>query len=128
MSKIPAKLRYSEDHEWILVEGTEAVVGITDHAQDQMDNIVYVGEFPDLGDEVDRGDVIGVIESVKASSDLFAPMGGVIVALNPDLAENPELVNSDPYGEGWMVRIRVEDSEQIDELLDADAYEELTDE
>jgi glycine cleavage system H protein len=128
MSKIPATLRYSEDHEWILVKGDVAQIGITDHAQDQLGDIVYVGEFPDIGDEVDRGDVIGVIESVKASSDIFAPMGGKIIEINGDLAESPELVNSDPYGEAWMLRIKVEDSEQIDELLDADAYEELTDE
>ncbi len=128
MSTIPAHLRYSEDHEWILVEDGVATVGITHHAQDQLGDIVYVGEWPDIGDEVDRGDVIGVIESVKASSDIFAPIGGWIVEINPDLADSPELVNSDPYVDAWMIRIRVEDTEQVDELLDAEAYETLIEE
>ena len=128
MSKIPANLRYSEDHEWIRVEDGDAIIGITDHAQDQLGDIVYVGEWPDIGDEVDRGDVIGVIESVKASSDIFAPIAGTIAAINPDLADSPELVNSDPYGDAWMIRITVDDDEQVAELLDADAYETLTDE
>jgi glycine cleavage system H protein len=128
MSNIPETLRYSEDHEWVKVTGGVATVGITDHAQDQLGDIVYVGEFPDIGDSVEAGDVMGVIESVKASSDIFAPVAGKIVEVNPDLAESPELTNSDPYGEAWILKIKLEDPEQISELLTASAYEDLIEE
>lgn len=127
MSKIPSHLRYTQDHEWVLCKGDVALVGITDHAQDQLGDVVYVGEFPEAGDEVDRGDVIGVIESVKATSDIFSPVSGTIVEANPELADSPELVNSDPYGDAWMIKIKLDDPDQVEELLDAEAYEGLLD-
>ena len=122
---VPAELRYTKDHEWIRVEGDEAVVGITQYAADQLGDIVFV-ELPDAGRSLDQHATFGVVESVKAVSDLFAPVGGEVTETNGDLAGTPEVVNTDPYGAGWMLRVRLTDPAQVEGLLDASAYEQLT--
>jgi glycine cleavage system H protein len=122
---IPSDLRYTKEHEWVRVEGEEATVGITDYATAQLGDIVFV-ELPEPGGALEQFATFGVVESVKAVSDLFAPVAGEIIDRNAALADRPELVNGDPYGEGWMVRIRLTDAGQLAELLDAEAYEELT--
>jgi glycine cleavage system H protein len=121
---VPGDLRYTKDHEWIRVEGDEAVVGITQYAADQLGDIVFV-ELPDLGRSLTQHATFGVVESVKAVSDLFAPVGGEVAAANGDLALTPEVVNTDPYGSGWMIRVTLADPAQVDGLLDAAAYEQL---
>jgi glycine cleavage system H protein len=120
----PADLRYTKDHEWVRIEGDTATVGITQYAADQLGDIVFV-ELPDVGRSLDQFAAFGVVESVKAVSDLFAPLSGEVTATNAGLAGAPESVNSDPYGEGWMVRIRLDDTSQLGELLDATAYDDL---
>ena len=121
---VPGDLRYTKDHEWVRVEGDEAVVGITQYAADQLGDIVFV-ELPDLGRSLTQHSTFGVVESVKAVSDLFAPVAGEVVATNDALAGKPELVNDDPYGDGWMLRVKLADAAQADGLLDAAAYEQL---
>lgn len=121
---VPTDLRYTTDHEWVRVEGDEATIGITAYAADQLGDIVFV-ELPDPGRTIERSAAFGVVESVKAVSDLFAPIGGVVIEGNGELAGSPELVNSDPYGGGWMVKLRLSDAGQLDALLDADAYDAL---
>ena len=121
---VPEGLRYTEDHEWVRLEGEEAVVGITAYAADELGDIVFV-ELPSVGADLSARQTFGVVESVKAVSDLFAPLAGEVVEANGELAGRPELVNDQPYGDGWMLRIRVEDPGQADELLDASAYEQL---
>lgn len=124
MSKVPAELKYTEEHEWVKKEGDLVVVGITDHAQDALGDVVYV-ETGEVGDEIEMNETFGVVESVKAASDLFAPLSGEIVEVNEALEDTPELVNSDPYGEAWMIKIRLSDPSQWDKLLDAEAYQQL---
>ncbi len=121
---VPTDLRYTRDHEWVRVDGDEATVGITAYAADQLGDIVFV-ELPDTGRALDASKPFGVVESVKAVSDLFAPLSGEVVAINDALAGNAELVNSDPYDGGWMIRLRVSDTTELDDLLDADAYDAL---
>ena len=121
----PQDRRYTKDHEWVRVEGDVATIGITDYAAHQLGDIVFV-ELPDPGRAVTQFGPIGVVESVKAVSDLFAPIGGEVVETNAELAARPELVNGDPLGEGWMIRVRVADIGQLDVLLDEAAYQELT--
>ena len=121
---VPTDLRYTRDHEWVRLEGDEATVGITQYAADQLGDIVFV-ELPDAGRSVEGAKAFGVVESVKAVSDLFAPMAGEVLAINDALAGGPELVNSDPYGAGWMVRLRVADPAELDDLLDPAAYDAL---
>ncbi len=121
---VPGDLRYTKDHEWIRVDGEEALVGITQYAADQLGDIVFV-ELPDVGRALEAHATFGVVESVKAVSDLFAPIGGEVVATNDALAGKPELVNDDPYGEGWMLRVKLADAAQAEGLLDAAAYEQL---
>jgi glycine cleavage system H protein len=120
----PTDLRYTRDHEWVRVDGDEATVGITQYAADQLGDIVFV-ELPDTGREVEEAKPFGVVESVKAVSDLFAPLTGTVTSANDALAANPELVNSDPYGDGWMVKLRVSDASEMDDLLDGPAYDDL---
>ena len=120
----PADLRYTKDHEWVRIEGDTATVGITEYAADQLGDIVFV-ELPDVGRSLDQFAAFGVVESVKAVSDLFAPLSGEVTATNAGLAGSPESVNSDPYGEGWMVKIRLADTSQLGDLLDATAYDDL---
>ncbi len=122
---IPSDLRYTKEHEWIRLEGDVATVGITAHAADQLGDIVFV-ELPAAGTPVEQFATFGVVESVKAVSDLFAPVSGEVVESNAALAGSPEAVNSDPYGAGWLLRVRIADPSQVDALLDAVAYEALT--
>jgi len=122
---VPKYYRYTESHEWVKVEEDNLItVGITDYAQEKLGDIVSV-ELPRVGDEVERGERIGMVDSQKASSEVFAPVSGVIAEVNDLLNDDPAVINSDPYEEGWFVRIEVEDTEQLDDLLTADDYEEL---
>ena len=120
----PDNLKYTKDHEWIRVEGSNGVVGITDYAQSELGDVVFV-ELPQTGKTVKQGDSFGTIEAVKAVSDLYAPVSGEIVELNPDLEKSPELVNKQPYGKGWMVKIKLKDAGDLESLLDVKKYREL---
>jgi glycine cleavage system H protein len=122
---VPDGLRYTDDHEWLRVEGDAGLVGITAYAADQLGDIVFV-ELPAVGARFERGKTFGVVESVKAVSDLFAPVAGEVTEVNPALADQPELVNTEPYGAGWLVRLRLSDPAQADALKDAAAYREMT--
>ena len=122
---VPQDLRYTKEHEWVRLEGDIAIAGITDFAAEQLGDIVFV-ELPEAGRTVAQFAAIGVIESVKAVSDLFAPIGGEVVESNAELSGAPELLNSDPYGKGWLLRIKIAAADQLDKLLDAAAYEALT--
>ncbi len=121
---IPADLKYTQDHEWIKVEGDIATVGITDFAQGELGDIVYV-EIESEGETLAHAEVFGTVEAVKTVSDLFMPLSGEVVEFNSKLEDEPETVNSDPYGEGWMVKIKLSDASELDALLDADKYQEL---
>ena len=123
--KIPADLKYTKDHEWIKIEGDIATIGITDFAQGELGDIVYV-EIESLNDTLDAGAVFGSVEAVKTVSDLFMPLSGEIIELNGDLDDAPEAVNQDPYGDGWMVKVRCNDLSELEGLLDADAYSSIT--
>ncbi|HAQ72201.1 glycine cleavage system protein GcvH [Salibacteraceae bacterium] len=118
---IPAELKYTKDHEWVRVEGDVAVVGVTDYAQGELGDIVYI-EIETEGDNLDQEEVFGTVEAVKTVSDLFMPISGEIVEVNSSLSDAPETVNTDPYGNGWMIKIKVSDKSQLDELLSADDY------
>jgi glycine cleavage system H protein len=120
-------VRYMDTHEWARQEGDEIVVGISDYAQSTLSDIVYV-ELPEVGDALDKGEMMCVVESVKAAGDVYAPMTGEVVAVNETLEDAPELVNEDPFGEGWLVRIKPDDMDEWDELLDVDAYKEVVEE
>ncbi len=120
----PSELKYTKDHEWISVSGSEATIGITDFAQRELGDIVYI-DIKSVGSEVDKEDVFGTVEAVKTVSDLFMPLTGSILEINADLNDNPELVNSDPYGKGWMVKVTVKDIADVDGLLSADDYKAL---
>ena len=121
---VPTDLRYTKDHEWVRVDGDEATVGITEYAASQLGDIVFV-ELPDSGRSLAQFAAFGVVESVKAVSDLFAPLTGEVTAANDALAGSPELVNGDPYGEGWMIRLRLSELDEVDGLLDPAAYDAL---
>ena len=128
MSNIPSELKYATSHEWVRNEGNGIVtVGITEHAQDLLGDMVFV-ELPDVGDEVTVGDDICVAESVKAASDIYAPVTGEVVEINEELEDSPELVNSDAYGDGWLFKIKLEDASELDNLLDAEGYANSIDE
>jgi glycine cleavage system H protein len=120
----PSELKYTKDHEWIRIEGNEAVIGITEFAQRELGDIVYI-DINTVGQEVSSNEVFGTVEAVKTVSDLFMPVTGTIQEINKGLDSAPELVNSDPYGEGWMVKISLSPSAEIDDLLSADQYKEL---
>ena len=120
----PSELKYTKDHEWVKVEGNEAFIGITDFAQRELGDIVYV-DINSVGDEVAKEEVFGTVEAVKTVSDLFMPVTGTVLEINSALTDNPELVNSDPYGEGWMVKVSLSDVAEIEDLLTADAYQAL---
>ena len=121
---IPSELKYTKDHEWIKIEGNVATVGITDFAQGELGEIVYV-EIETEGESLDQEEVFGTIEAVKTVSDLFMPLSGEIIEFNEELESNPELVNEDPFGKGWMVKIKMSDSSQESDLLSLDSYKEL---
>lgn len=121
---IPENLKYTKDHEWVLVEGDQATIGITDFAQGELGDIVYV-EIETEGETLEQEEVFGSVEAVKTVSDLFMPLSGEITSFNDTLESNPELVNSDPYGEGWMIKMTISDASEIDALLDAAAYKDL---
>lgn len=120
---IPAELKYSKDHEWVRVEGDIAVVGITDHAQSELGDIVFV-DINTEGQDVAQEAVFGTIEAVKTVSDLFMPVGGTVLEVNPGLADDPSAVNKDPYGAGWLVRVKMKDAEELEGLLTAAQYQE----
>jgi glycine cleavage system H protein len=121
---IPAELKYTKEHEWVRVEGNTATIGITAFAQGELGDIVYV-EVDTLDEEVAQDQVFGTVEAVKTVSDLFSPLSGTVTELNPDLADNPELVNTDPYGAGWMIKLDIKNVGELDGLMDAAAYAAL---
>ena len=118
---IPAELKYTKDHEWVKIEGNEAVVGITDFAQGQLGDVVFI-EIETEGETLAKEEVFGTIEAVKTVSDMFMPVAGKVIAVNEKLADTPEVVNKDPYGDGWMVRIVISNASELDELLNAEQY------
>ncbi len=120
----PENLKYTEDHEWVALDGNIATIGITDHAQSELGDIVYIDIDEDLG-EVNKGDTIGTIEAVKTVSDMFAPVSGKVIEINPELNDAPEIINSDPYGKGWFLKIEISNPDEINDLLDANAYKKL---
>lgn len=120
----PAELKYTKDHEWIRIEGDEAVIGITEFAQSELGDIVFV-DIDTVGDEVAQDDQFGSIEAVKTVSDLFMPVKATVLSINEQLDANPELVNTDPYGEGWMVRVKLDNASDVEGLLSAESYKEL---
>ena len=124
MANVPDNLHYSKDHEWVRVDGDTAVIGITDHAQEQLGDVVYV-ELPKAGDEFAANDSFGSVESVKAVSEIFTPLAGKVSETNDSLNDEPEKVNKDPYGEGWLIRIRLSEPSETDSLLDVDAYKQV---
>ena len=121
---IPADLKYTKDHEWISIDGDIATVGITHFAQGELGDIVYV-DVDTVDDELDKDEVFGSVEAVKTVSDLFMPLAGEVVEFNEELEDEPEEVNADPYGKGWMIKIKISDMSQIEDLLDADSYKEI---
>ena len=120
----PQNLRYTKDHEWLQINGDEATVGITDFAQRELGDIVYV-EIETVGQELESGSVFGTVEAVKTVSDLFLPVSGTVLEVNPELNNSPEQINSDPYGQGWMIKMKIKDQAEVDGLLTAEAYQEL---
>ncbi len=120
----PENLKYTKEHEWIKLEGNTGTIGITDFAQSELGDIVYVDIDPDLS-EITAGESFGTIEAVKTVSDLYAPVSGKVLEINPKLEDEPELINSDPYGEGWILKVEVENPSEVDELLDSSAYKNL---
>lgn len=122
--KVPADLKYTNDHEWVKVEGDVATIGITDFAQSELGDIVYV-EIETVGDSLGQEEVFGSIEAVKTVSDLFMPIGGEILELNSEIESNPDIINSDAYGAGWLIKVKVSDPSQLDSLLSAEAYQNL---
>ena len=120
----PNELKYTQEHEWIRVEGDVAIIGITDFAQKELGDIVFL-DINRLGDEIEKHEVFGTVEAVKTVSDLFMPVSGKVLELNPDVEKNPELVNTDPYGKGWVIKISLKNKSEIDQLLSAEAYKKL---
>ena len=124
-SNIPAELKFTDNDEWVRVEGDIAFIGITDYAQDQLSDVVFVEYLLDEGDEGSKGDTCAAVESVKAAADVYLPISGEVVAVNEDLADAPETINSDPYGAGWMLQVKMSDPSELEDLLDAAGYEAL---
>ena len=121
---IPENLKYTQDHEWIKIEGNTGIIGITDYAQGELGDIVFI-EIETLDEEIDKEEVFGTVEAVKTVSDLFMPVAGKIIEVNSKLEDNPELVNQDPYGEGWLIKINIKDAKELNSLLTPEAYKEL---
>ncbi len=122
MSQLPSDLKYASSHEWVRVEGDIATVGITDHAQDALGDVVYV-ELPEVGDHLDAGDEAGVVESVKAASDIYSPISGEVIEINEELADSPETINKDAYHDGWFYKLRISDADELEDLLTAEEYQ-----
>jgi len=122
--EIKTDLKYTKDHEWISIDGDSATIGITDYAQGELGDIVYV-EIESLGEQLDKEEIFGSVEAVKTVSDLFLPVSGEITEMNEGLEDNPELINDDPYGEGWIIKMKISDQNELSDLLSADAYKEL---
>ena len=122
--KYPKKLKYTREHEWVLVEGSEATVGVTDYAQHELGEVVYV-ELPKVGETVTKDEEFGTVESVKAASPIYAPVSGDVLEVNADLAERPETVNDDPYGDAWLIRIEMSDVSELDDLMTAEEYKDF---
>ncbi|MDC6480604.1 glycine cleavage system protein GcvH [Flavobacteriaceae bacterium] len=122
--EIKADLKYTKDHEWISIDGDSATIGITDYAQGELGDIVYV-EIESLGEQLDKEEIFGSVEAVKTVSDLFLPVSGEITEMNEGLEDNPELINDDPYGQGWIIKMKISDQNELSDLLSADAYKEL---
>jgi len=123
----PEDLKYTTEHEWVRIEGDVATVGITDYAQEKLGDIVFV-ELPEEEETIDKGDTFGVVESTKSVSDLYVPLSGSVLETNDPLLDSPEIINEDPYGEGWMIRLKVKNPQEVKELLDAKAYQKLIEE
>jgi glycine cleavage system H protein len=122
--EVPPGLKYSKEHEWVATDESVATIGITDHAQDQLGEIVYL-ELPSVGEKISKDDPFGVVESVKAVSDIYAPVSGTVVEVNEGLPESPEVINEDPYGDGWLIKVRVSDHSELEDLMDGEEYEEM---
>lgn len=125
---IPDGLKYTQNDEWIQVENNIGTIGISDYAQDQLSDIVYFESLVSEGETIEKGDSLATVESVKAAADVFSPVAGIVVSINEELADIPETINSDPYGEAWMVKIEISNSGELDELLDAEAYKKTIEE
>ena len=121
MSNVPSELKFLSSHEWVMVEGDEATIGISDHAQELLGDLVFV-ELPEVGSTVSAGDTVAVVDSVKAASDTYAPVSGEVIAVNEELEDTPERINDDPYGDGWMYRVKMDDPDEVDGLLNAGSY------
>jgi len=121
MSNVPSELKFLSTHEWVLVDGDKATIGISDHAQELLGDLVFV-ELPEVGSAVSAGDTVAVVESVKAASDTYAPVSGEVIEVNEELEDSPERINDDPYGDGWMYRVKMDDPDEVDGLLNADSY------
>jgi len=121
---IPENLKYTKDHEWLKIDGDEAMIGITDYAQNELGDIVFI-EVETVDEELDREETFGTIEAVKTVSDMFMPVSGTVVEFNETLENSPEVVNSDPYGDGWIIKVKIANLDELDDLLDAAAYKEL---
>lgn len=126
-SQIPADLKFTDNDEWVRIENNTATIGITDYAQDQLSDIVFVEYLLDEGDEGSKGDTCATVESVKAAADVYLPVSGEVITVNEDLADNPELINSDPYGDAWMLKVKLSDPSEVDDLLDIAGYQALPD-
>ena len=125
--EFPEDLKYTREHEWVSIDGSVATIGITDHAQEQLGDVVFV-ELPTVGDRVEKADAFGVVESTKAVSDVYAPLSGEVSEVNDDLPDNPELINEDPYGDGWMVKITLGDKADLEDLMTAEEYRKFIEE
>ena len=121
MSNVPSELKLLSSHEWVQVDGDKATIGISDHAQELLGDLVFV-ELPEVGSAISAGDTVAVVESVKAASDTYAPVSGEVIAVNEELEDSPERINDDPYGDGWMYRVKMDDAAEVDGLMDAGSY------
>ena len=121
---LPQDLKYTKEHEWLKVDGETAIIGITEHAQSELGDIIFI-EFPNIDQEIDKNEPFGTIEAVKTVADLYAPVSGKVIKINETLEDNPEFVNSDPYVNGWIVKVSISDTSELEELMSADKYEEL---
>ena len=122
--RLTQDLKYTKEHEWVKVDGVTAIIGITDHAQGELGDIIFV-EFPDIDQEIEKDEPFGTIEAVKTVADLFAPISGTVTEINEDLEDSPESVNSDPYGEGWIVKVSIDNADELDELMTPEQYGDL---